>query len=130
MLMANLEVESMTDSPVRRHHLFSPTEAVPHGRLSRWAVRLSAVTAAAVAASYAALGVAYAVGGSDAIEDNWVGLLGAVAMLGGLAASFLAFALAVVAKAKHDRSTLLWLPLGLFPTLLLIVALAEALWFE
>jgi hypothetical protein len=31
---------------------------------------------------------------------------------------------------RADRWTLLWLPLGLCPTLLLIVALAEALWSE
>jgi hypothetical protein len=120
----------MTVSPVRRRRPFPSTGAVSHRRLSRWAVGISAVTAAAAAASYAVFGVAYAVGGSDAIGDNWVGLLGAVALFGGLAASFLAFALAVVAKAKHDRWGLLWLPLGLFPTLLLIVGLVEALWME
>ena len=76
------------------------------------------------------LGVAYAVGGSDAISDNWVGMLGAVALLGGLLASLVAFAMAAVARVKHEHWALLWLPLSLFPGLLIIVVLAETLWLE
>jgi hypothetical protein len=83
-----------------------------------------------LAVASAVFGVAYIVGGADATEDNWVGLLAAIALVGGLAMSFLAFALAVLAKAKHDPWALLWLPLCLFPTLFLIIALVEALWME
>ena len=108
-----------------------PTDP-PGGRslIARWAVGLAAVVAVVVAVSYAIFGVAYAVGGDKAISDNWVGFLGAFAMLGGLAASFVAFALAIVAKVKHERWVLLWLPLSLFPALLAVVVVAEMFWME
>ena len=51
-------------------------------------------------------------------------MLGAVALLGGLPASLVAFAMAVVARVKHEQWALLWLPLSLFPGLLVIVVLA------
>lgn len=108
-----------------------PTDP-PGGRslIARWAVGLAAVVAVVVAVSYSIFGVAYAVGGDKAISDNWVGFLGAFAMLGGLAASFVAFALAIVAKVKHERWVLLWLPLSLFPALLAVVVVAEMFWME
>jgi hypothetical protein len=83
-----------------------------------------------IAVSYTIFAVAYAIGGSDAIEDTWVGFLGVVALLGGLLASLAAFALAVVAKVKHERWTLLWLPLSVFPALLAFLVLGEAFWWE
>ena len=98
--------------------------------LARWAVGLAAVTATVVAVSYAIFGVAYAFGGAPATEDNWVGLLGGVALVGGLAVSLVAFALAVAAKIKHERWAPLWLPLSVFPALLALVAFAELLWWE
>ncbi|HEX5522602.1 MAG TPA: hypothetical protein VFX53_04080 [Pedococcus sp.] len=88
------------------------------------------MVALVVAVSYAILAVAYAVGGADAISDNWVGMLGAVALLGGLLASLVAFGMAVVARVKHEQWALLWLPLSRFPGLLVIVVLAETLWIE
>ena len=101
-----------------------------HGRLARWAVGLAAVVVVAIAASFAIFAVAYAIGGSGAIEDNLVGFLGMVSLLGGLLASLAAFALAVVAKVKHERWTLLWLPLSVFPALLAFLLLGEAFWWE
>ena len=98
--------------------------------LARWAVGLAVAVAAVVAVSYVTFALAYAIGGSDAIEDNWVGFLGGVSLLGGLLASLVAFALAVVAKAKHERRTRLWLPLSVFPALFAFVVLAEVLWWE
>jgi hypothetical protein len=86
--------------------------------------------AVVVAVSYAIFGVAWAVGGEDAVSDNWVGFLGALAMLGGLATSLVAFVLAMVAKVKHEQWKLLWLPLVLFPALLAVVLLVEAFWME
>jgi hypothetical protein len=53
-----------------------------------------------------------------------------VSLLGGLLASLAAFALAVVAKVKHERWALLWLPLSVLPALLAFVVLGEALWWE
>lgn len=101
-----------------------------HTPIARWAVGLAAVVAVVVAVSYTIFAVAYAVGGDAAISDNWVGFLGAFAMLGGLAASLVAFVLAIVAKVKHERWALLWLPLSLFPALLAVVVLAEMFWME
>jgi hypothetical protein len=104
--------------------------AYSQSRLGRWAVWLAAAAVGAVAASLATLGVAYAIGGSSAIEDNWVGLLAMVGLLGGLLASLAAFALAVLARVRHERWALLRLPLCAFPVLLALLALAEALWLE
>jgi hypothetical protein len=70
---------------------------------------------------------AYAVGGSGATEDNWVGFLGAVSLLGGLVASLAAFALALAAKIKHEKWALLWLPFLLFPALLAFLVLGTVL---
>jgi hypothetical protein len=101
-----------------------------HSRLARWAVGLAAVVAVAIATSFAIFAVAYAIGGSGATEDNWVGFLVGVSLLGGLLASLAAFALAVVAKVKRERWALLWLPLSVFPALLAFLVLGEAFWWE
>jgi hypothetical protein len=101
-----------------------------HGLVSRWAVGLAAAVVVVIVASYVMFGVAYAIGGSDAIEDTWIGYLGGASLVGGLLLSLVAFALAVVAKFKHERWTLRWPPLSVFPALLAIVVLAEALWME
>jgi len=93
-------------------------------------VGLAGTVVAVVTASYTIFGVAYVVGGSEEISDNWVGLLGAVALIGGLSVSLVAFALAVVAKVRHERWMLLWLPLSVFPVLLVVVTLAEMFWIE
>jgi hypothetical protein len=101
-----------------------------HSKPAWWAVGLAAAVAVVIAVSYAIFAVAWAVGGSDAVSDNWVGLLAAFALLGGLAASLAAFLLAVAAKVKHERWAILWLPLSLFPALLVVVVLVETLWME
>ena len=120
----------MTVDPVPGRAPISAGPGHAHTQFARRAVGLAEVVTVVVAVSYAVLGVAYAVGGSDAISDNWVGMLGAVALLGGLLASLVAFAMAVVARVKHEQWALLWLPLSLFPGLLIIVVLAETLWLE
>ena len=78
------------------------------GRPARWAVGLAAAAAVAIATSLVIFALAYAIGGSG---DG--GQLGRVPrrdlLLGGLLASLAAFALAVVAKVKHERWALLWL---------------------
>src|SRR5690349_14794882 len=96
--------------------------------LAWWAVWLAAATTTVVLVSYAVVGVAYAIGGAPAIEDNWVGLLGVVSLAGGLAMSLVAFALAVAAKLKHQRWAPLWLPLSVFPALVALVLFAELFW--
>jgi hypothetical protein len=120
----------MPVAPVPEHAPASVGPAHAHGRLARWAVGLAAAAVVAIAASLAILAVAYAIGGSGATEDNWVGLLAVVSLLGGLLASLAAFALAIVAKATHERWALLWLPVSVFPGLLAFLVLGEAFWWE
>lgn len=74
--------------------------------------------------------VAFSSGGSDAVSDNWIGLLGAVALIGGLIGSLVAFLLAVAAKIKREQWVWLWLPLFVFPVLLTFVLCGEVLWWE
>ena len=120
----------MTGAPVPGRAPISVGPAHAHGSLARWAVGLTAAVVVAIAASFAILAVAYAIGGSAATEDNWVGFLAMVSLLGELLASLAAFALAVVAKAKHERWPLLGLPLSVFPGLLAFLVLGEAFWWE
>ena len=89
-----------------------------------------AVVLVVMAVSCAIFAVAYAVGGLAATEDNWVGFVGAASLLGGLEASLAVFVMAAVTRVRHERSSLLWLPLTLFPTLLAVVLLAEVFWVE
>jgi hypothetical protein len=100
-----------------------------HSRLARWAVGLAAAVVVAIATSVAIFAVAYVIGGSGATEDNWVGFLVMVLLLGGLVASLAAFALAVVAKVKRKPGTL-WLPLSVFPAVLVFLVLGETFWWE
>jgi len=120
----------MTVAPVPGHAPISGGPAPAHSRLVRWAVGLAAAVAVAIATSLVIFALAYAIGGSGATEDNWVGFLVGVSLLGGLLASLAAFALAVVAKVKHERWALLWLPLSVFPALLAFLVLGEAFWWE
>lgn len=99
-------------------------------RTARWAVGTASVVAAVIVLSAAIFAVAYAIGGVSATEDNWVGFLAAAALLGGLAASLAAFILAVVARVRHERWAVLWLPLVLFPALSAFVVLGELFWWE
>lgn len=99
-------------------------------RRGRWAVALAEVVVAVAAVSFTTFGIAYAVGGVEATEDNWVGMLGAVAVLGGLAVSLVAFVLAVLAKVHAERRRMLWLPLALFPTVVGFIVLGELFWWE
>jgi hypothetical protein len=117
-------------------HPVSGRASVPGGRDrartrgARWAVGIAAVVVVAILVSAAILAVAYVLGGASATEDNWVGLLGVVSLLGGLVASFVAFAFALRAKIKQQQWALLWLPLSLFPALLVFLVLGELFWWE
>jgi hypothetical protein len=120
----------MTVAPVPGHAPTSTGPAPGHGSLARWAVGLAAAAAVAIATTSVTFAVAYATGGSGATEDNWVGFFVAVSLLGGLLASLAAFALAVVARVKHEQWALLWLPLSVCPGLLAFLVLGEAFWWE
>ena len=120
----------MTVAPVPGDGPTSVGPAHAHSRLAGWAAGLAGAVVVAIAASFVIFAVAYAIGGSGATEDNWVGLLAEVSLLGGLLASLAACALAVVAKVKRERWALLWLPLSVFPALLAFLLLGEAFWWE
>ncbi len=112
-------------------HVPASTGQGPHGRLARWAVGLSAVCGLAVAMAIAIIAIAYAVGVESAVEDNWFGfLLVTMVLAPGLLGSLLAFVLAIVARVRRERWTLLWLPLCVFPTVVLFLVLGEAFWWE
>jgi hypothetical protein len=84
----------------------------------------------AIVVSFAIFAVAFAVGGWAAIDDRWVGFIVVVSLLGGLLASLVAFVLAVVARVKQERWRLLWLPLFLFPAMVVFLLLGEVFWWE
>ena len=91
---------------------------------------MSAVSGGAIAASLAAVGIAYAIGAESAVEDTLLGwVLMSMAVMGFLG-SLGAFLAAIVAKVKHEPWALLWLPLSAFPTLLAFLVLGEAFWWE
>lgn len=120
----------MTGDPVSIRSRISASGTSTTSRLVRYAVGVAAVVAVILALTGAIFIVAFSSGGSDAISDNWIGLLGAVALIGGLIASFMAFVLAITAKVKHEQSPWLWLPLLAFPILLTFVLFSEVLWLE
>ncbi len=98
--------------------------------LTRWAIRLAVVVAAVLAVAYSVFGLTWAFGGEDAVSDTFVGYLAGYSLVGGMAVALVAFVMAVVARAKHQRSALLWLPTALFPALIVIVTLIEIVWME
>jgi hypothetical protein len=120
----------MTADPVSRRASVPTGHDRAHSRLARWAVGIAAAVAVTILVSAAIFAVAYAIGGPGATEDNWVGLLGLVSLLGGLVASLAAFTLALAARIKHEQWALLRLPLFLFPALLAFLVLGELFWWE
>ena len=120
----------MTVEPVLGHVPVSTGSADAHSRVARWAVGLLAVFAVAVVATIMTLAVGYAIGGQSAIEDNWVAVLGLAMAFVGLLASLAAFVLAIVAKIRRERWTLLWAPLCAFPAFVAFLVLGEAFWWE
>ncbi len=107
-----------------------PAGSRPHSRVAGRAIKLAEVCGGAFAAAVAALALAYAVGVESAVEDTWLGALLFVVLTLGMLGSLAAFVLAVVAKARHERWVRLWLPLGMFPAVIVFVALGEAFWWE
>ena len=75
-------------------------------------------------------GSAWAIGGDDAVSDNWVGMTVVVALFAGLLGSFVALLVACYAGLRHHRWSELVLPLVTFPSVVAAVALLEAFVFE
>ena len=120
----------MTVNPIPGQTPISAGPAHLHTRVARWAVGLAEAAAAVTAVAFAVYAVAYVVGGSEAIGDNWVAILVTASFFTGFLASAIAFMLAIAVKFKHERWTLLWVPLSVFPALLAFLVLGEAFWWE
>ncbi|WP_439939576.1 hypothetical protein ACS3YM_08235 [Nocardia sp. N13] len=73
---------------------------------------------------------AWAIGGDDAVSDNWVGMTVAVALFAGLIGTFAALLLALYEGRRSRAWSRLWLPLTAFPAVVLVVGLLEAFVFE
>lgn len=101
-----------------------------HTRLARWAVGLAEVAVAVVAAGLVLLGVGWAAGGSDAVDDTWIGTLTVASVYVGLLTSLVAFALAIFARARREAWTLLWVPLAVLPSFVVLLLLGEAFLWE
>ncbi|HYO18247.1 MAG TPA: hypothetical protein VES02_06230 [Dermatophilaceae bacterium] len=103
----------MTVDPVSGQTPVSAGPAPPHTKVARWSVGLA--EAAVAVTAVAAYCVAYAVGGSSAVEDNWVAILVTTSFFAGVVASAVAFVLVVAVKVNHERWTLLWSSLAMPP---------------
>ena len=105
-----------------------PTDV--HTRVAVWAVGLAVAAVGVMVAGAALLGISVLVGGADAVEDTWVGALGADVLFLGLATSAIAFATALWVRLRHEAWTRLWLPLVVFPALTTLLLLGEAFLWE
>jgi hypothetical protein len=74
----------------------------------------------------AGFGTLFAAAVAAAAIGGFGGVVSGVAFLGSLAA----FVLAIVAKIRHEHWAWLWLPLGVFPGMILFAVLGEAFWWE
>ena len=107
------------------------TRFSPGAAATSESARRTAVLALVVLVLGAALfGGAWAIGGEDAVSDNWVGMTVVVALFVGLVGSFLALVTALVAGLRHEAWARLWLPLATFPAVVLVIGTLEALVFE
>ena len=73
---------------------------------------------------------AWAIGGDDAVSDNWVGMTVVVALFVGLIGTFAALLMALYEGWRSRAWSRLWLPLTAFPAVVLVVGLLEAFVFE
>ena len=92
--------------------------------------QLAVVSLVVLAVGAVLFATAWALGGDDAVSDNWVGLSVVVALLAGATGSFVALLVAVYAGLRHHRWSELVVPLVTFPAVVAAVALLEAYVFE
>ena len=92
---------------------------------AKWAVGLAGIVAVGVAL----LAVAYVVEGSDVTDNPWVSFSAAVLLLLALLMAMPAFGMAVTAKVQRETWPALWLPLVVFPALVVFVVYGRShLW--
>lgn len=78
----------------------------------------------------AVLGIAYLVGGSEAVDDNWGGIIFVFAFFASWALSLVACGAALIARRNPSNSRSLVLPLWFFPVYTVGVFLGEFFIFE
>jgi cytochrome bd-type quinol oxidase subunit 2 len=110
-------------------HVSGDRPSRSHGPLAKRAVRFASVCGVAFVASIGTIAILHAVGAESAVEDTLLGALLLIVAFVGLVGSLAAFAMAIDAR-RHERWTLLWLPLLLFPAIIAFVVLGEAFWWE
>lgn len=99
-----------------------PLKSAP--RLARWAVLLAAGVVVAITVSYLAYGAVWATAGVNAVTETAVEEQTYAVYLGGLSASVVAFALAIVSRSREHSWKGLWLPLSVLPALAALLVLA------
>ena len=114
-------------SPVPGRTPTSVAQAHAHGLAGQSALLQPAQSCATSCTMFA---FAYAIGGSDATADNWVGFLVVCLLLAGVMAALAAFVLASAAIVRRERWALLWLPVSVFPAVFAFMVLGEAFWWE
>ena len=102
----------------------------PMSSAGRTAQRLATVAVVVLVLAAVLFGSAWAIGGEDAVSDNWVGLTVMVGFFGGLVGSFAALVTAVFAVLHDEPMPRMWLPLTTFPAVVVVTALLEAMVFE
>jgi chromate transport protein ChrA len=107
--------------------LHPPRHPTPIGEMAR---RLAGLALAVLVFAAVLFASAWAIGGEDAVSDNWVGVSVVVGFFAGLLGSFVALVAAIVAGLRREPWSRLWLPLATFPAVAVVVVLLEALVFE
>ena len=100
------------------------------GLLATSAVSLGVLAATLVAVPSGVVAVAYAVGAARAVEDTRLAAVLGAGVAAGVVGSLAAFGMAVLARARHETWTMLWLPSLLFPVVVVLLALGESFWWE
>lgn len=95
---------------------------------SAW--RLAVLSLMVLALAAALFGAAWAIGGEDAVSDNWVGMTVVLGLFAGVSGAFVAPVMALYAGLRREPWGTLWLPLATFPVVVAVVALLEAFVFE
>lgn len=104
--------------------------AETHTRMAWWSVGLAELAIGVLVAVGVLLGVAWLSDGASAIEDTWVGALGAAGLYVTLTSAALAWLLAVGVRLKHEAWTRLWLPLATLPTIAVLLLVGELFIWE
>jgi hypothetical protein len=98
----------MTVGPVLGRAPIPARTAHAHTPVARWAVGLATVSAVLLVVWFVPW---------VATASSTIMAVAIVCLSAGVLAAFTAFVMAVLARARHERWTLLWIPLTMFPVL-------------